>query len=202
MLCQGMSTLARLAQLAICPTPPASSSSHASLADGKVIPTADSLALFAASFCRSEPYDPYIPGSNPNQPGGGPGPSGGGSGGAKANDKTAKIQQQIDDTVGIMRENITKVAERGERLDALQDKTGEFAAGLVHRDLRCLVQRRLRTWMLRVAEGSCHERALTRGHALPQTRSPRARKASAVAPTGSASRWCVRCVFFFLWEQY
>ena len=25
-----------------------------------------------------------------------------------------------------MRENITKVAERGERLDSLQDKTGEF----------------------------------------------------------------------------
>jgi len=28
--------------------------------------------------------------------------------------------------VGIMHENITKVAERGERLDALQDKTGEW----------------------------------------------------------------------------
>jgi hypothetical protein len=26
-----------------------------------------------------------------------------------------------------MRENITKVAERGERLDALQDKTGAFS---------------------------------------------------------------------------
>ncbi|GAA5959274.1 hypothetical protein JCM21900_003911, partial [Sporobolomyces salmonicolor] len=70
----------------------------------------------------SEPYDPYIPGSNPNQPGGGPGPSSG----AK-NNKTAAIQQQIDDTVGIMRENITKVAERGERLDALQDKTDTLA---------------------------------------------------------------------------
>lgn len=61
---------------------------------------------------RSEPYDPYLPrnGSSSN-------PSG--------NPKTAAIQQQIDDTVGIMRENITKVAERGERLDSLQDKTGE-----------------------------------------------------------------------------
>jgi Synaptobrevin len=27
-----------------------------------------------------------------------------------------------------MRENITKVAERGERLDSLQDKTGELAS--------------------------------------------------------------------------
>lgn len=35
--------------------------------------------------------------------------------------------QQIDDTVGIMRENINKVAERGERLDSLQDKTDNLA---------------------------------------------------------------------------
>lgn len=75
--------------------------------------------LYFAS--RSEPYDPYLPrggsSSNPPQQGGG-------------NAKTAAIQAQIDDTVGIMRENITKVAERGERLDSLQDKTGAlwFAA--------------------------------------------------------------------------
>jgi len=31
--------------------------------------------------------------------------------------------QEIDSTVGIMRENINKVSDRGERLDALQDKT-------------------------------------------------------------------------------
>jgi vesicle-associated membrane protein 4 len=30
-----------------------------------------------------------------------------------------------------MRENITKVAERGERLDALQDKTGAFGRGFL-----------------------------------------------------------------------
>lgn len=59
---------------------------------------------------RSEPYDPYLPRS--------------GSSSNSGNPKTAAIQQQIDDTVGIMRENITKVAERGERLDSLQDKTG------------------------------------------------------------------------------
>lgn len=62
----------------------------------------------------SEPYDPYIPGGAPA-----------GSMPSQSNAKTAAIQAQIDDTVGIMRENITKVAERGERLDALQDKTGE-----------------------------------------------------------------------------
>ncbi|KAG2351657.1 synaptobrevin-domain-containing protein [Suillus spraguei] len=66
----------------------------------------------------SEPYDPYLPrnGSSSN-------PAGGSSQGG--NPKTAAIQQQIDDTVGIMRENITKVAERGERLDSLQDKTAK-----------------------------------------------------------------------------
>ena len=74
---------------------------------------------------RSEPYDPYLP------RGGGatPGPS-------QGNAKTAAIQAQIDDTVGIMRENITKVAERGERLDQLQDKTGEFTLSC---GLRCCV---------------------------------------------------------------
>jgi vesicle-associated membrane protein 4 len=55
-------------------------------------------------------------------------PAGGQAGGS--NNKTAAIQQQIDETVGIMRDNITKVAERGERLDSLQDKTGELSFGL------------------------------------------------------------------------
>lgn len=61
----------------------------------------------------NEPYDPYVPSA---------------SGSATAgNNKTAAIQAQIDDTVGIMRENINKVAERGERLDTLQDKTDNLA---------------------------------------------------------------------------
>jgi len=67
----------------------------------------------------SEPYDPYLPrnGSSSNPSGSGPG----------GNAKTAAIQAQIDDTVEIMRDNITKVAERGERLDSLQDKTDNLA---------------------------------------------------------------------------
>ncbi|CAG8680363.1 15144_t:CDS:2 [Dentiscutata erythropus] len=59
-------------------------------------------------FEQSEAYDPYVP---KDGTAGGP-PS-----------KTAQIQKQIDETVGIMRDNINRVAERGERLDALQDKT-------------------------------------------------------------------------------
>jgi len=64
----------------------------------------------------NQPYDPYIPGGSSNPPPG-----------QKGNAKTQAIQAQIDDTVGIMRDNITKVAERGERLDTLQDKTDNLA---------------------------------------------------------------------------
>ncbi|GFZ44817.1 Synaptobrevin homolog 1, partial [Saitozyma sp. JCM 24511] len=68
----------------------------------------------------SEPYDPYIPsGSRPggssSAPQGSQGPN------------IADIQQQIDSTIETMHDNITKVAERGERLDALQDKTDTLA---------------------------------------------------------------------------
>jgi vesicle-associated membrane protein 4 len=74
---------------------------------------------FALHDHRSEPYDPYLPrGASSTHPGGNP--------------KTAAIQAQIDDTVGIMRDNITKVAERGERLDQLQDKTGAFLFPFIH----------------------------------------------------------------------
>ncbi|KAJ9200938.1 hypothetical protein DTO166G4_7579 [Paecilomyces variotii] len=62
---------------------------------------------------REQPYDPYIPS-------GGSAPSGG-------NQRTAALQAQIDDTVGVMRENINKVSQRGERLDSLQDKTDNLA---------------------------------------------------------------------------
>ncbi|KAF9451605.1 synaptobrevin [Macrolepiota fuliginosa MF-IS2] len=63
----------------------------------------------------SEPYDPYLPRNGSSSTPG------------QGNNKTAAIQAQIDDTVGIMRDNITKVAERGERLDSLQDKTDNLA---------------------------------------------------------------------------
>ncbi|ODQ56292.1 synaptobrevin [Saitoella complicata NRRL Y-17804] len=74
----------------------------------------------------SEPYDPYIPAAGGSGTSGAPA-AGAAAGGRQGNPKTAAIQQQIDDTVGIMRENINKVAERGERLDSLQDKTDNLA---------------------------------------------------------------------------
>lgn len=61
----------------------------------------------------SAPYDPYIP-NNGNQA-------------AKGNARTQALQAQIDDTVDVMRNNIHMVSQRGERLDALQDKTDNLA---------------------------------------------------------------------------
>ncbi|KAJ5887756.1 hypothetical protein N7495_007797 [Penicillium taxi] len=61
------------------------------------------------------PYDPYIPAG------------GAGASAPNGNQRTAALQAQIDDTVGVMRENINKVSQRGERLDSLQDKTDNLA---------------------------------------------------------------------------
>ncbi|OAX77627.1 hypothetical protein ACJ72_08072, partial [Emergomyces africanus] len=67
---------------------------------------------------REQPYDPYIP-SGSNQPAA--------NGANSGNQRTAALQAQIDDTVGVMRENINKVSQRGENLDSLQDKTDNLA---------------------------------------------------------------------------
>ncbi|PWN19623.1 synaptobrevin [Microstroma glucosiphilum] len=63
-------------------------------------------------------YDPYTPGG---------GHAAGGSSSAAGNNKTAHIQAQIDETVGVMRDNIQKVNERGENLNDLQGKTDNLA---------------------------------------------------------------------------
>lgn len=67
---------------------------------------------------HDQPYDPYVPNN-----------TAGSSSAARApsNQRTATLQAQIDDTVGVMRENISKVSQRGERLDSLQDKTDNLA---------------------------------------------------------------------------
>ncbi|CAD6586500.1 MAG: hypothetical protein CYPHOPRED_003562 [Cyphobasidiales sp. Tagirdzhanova-0007] len=88
----------------------------------------------------NEPYDPYVsptgsaPSSGGRQPGsaasGGrqPGSAGStGEAGSGNNARTAAIQAEIDNTVNIMQDNIKKVAERGERLESLQDKTDTLA---------------------------------------------------------------------------
>ncbi|ORZ28796.1 synaptobrevin [Lobosporangium transversale] len=57
----------------------------------------------------STPYDPH------------PGPS----------SKTAQLQQQVNDVVGIMQQNIDSVRDRGEKLDSLQHKTSDLEQGAV-----------------------------------------------------------------------
>ncbi|WVW81485.1 hypothetical protein I302_103479 [Kwoniella bestiolae CBS 10118] len=85
-----------------------------------------SVCLISSNFPTdrsAEPYDPYIPaGSSAPAQGGAAG-----QGGGQQNKKIAAIQQQIDETVNTMHDNIQRVAERGERLDALQDKTDTLA---------------------------------------------------------------------------
>lgn len=62
---------------------------------------------------NSQPYDPYVgSGSGHGQPG---------------TNRAAAIQSQIDETVGVMRDNIQKVNERGENLNDLQGKTDNLA---------------------------------------------------------------------------
>ncbi|AET39856.1 SNAP receptor SNC2 Ecym_5066 [Eremothecium cymbalariae DBVPG len=58
----------------------------------------------------SVPYDPYVPPEGTN-----------------SQSKAAVLKAEIDDTVGIMRDNINKVAERGERLTSIQDKADNLA---------------------------------------------------------------------------
>lgn len=67
-------------------------------------------------------YDPYIPaGGASSNPTGSKGAAGAGS------SRTAQIQAQIEETVGVMRDNINKVHERGENLNSLQDKTDNLS---------------------------------------------------------------------------
>lgn len=80
----------------------------------------------------NDPYDPYVSptGSTPSSAGRQPGSAGSGGatpGSAGNNARTAAIQAEIDNTVNIMQDNIKKVAERGERLESLQDKTDTLA---------------------------------------------------------------------------
>lgn len=42
-----------------------------------------------------------------------------------------RVQGQVDEVVGVMKNNITKVMERGDRLDELQDKSGKCRTNLV-----------------------------------------------------------------------
>jgi len=67
---------------------------------------------------REQPYDPYIPSASNNADG---------SATHNGNERTTVLQDTIKSTVDVMRDNITKVSQRGEQLDSLQDKTDNLA---------------------------------------------------------------------------
>lgn len=46
-----------------------------------------------------------------------------------------RVQSQVDEVIDVMQENISKVIERGERLDDLQDKSGEWPQPGTARDV-------------------------------------------------------------------
>ncbi|GAN08322.1 synaptobrevin [Mucor ambiguus] len=70
----------------------------------------------------AEPYDPYIPNATTSNSSKQP----------QESAKTARVQQQVDEVVGIMQENIDKVMQRGERLVDLQGKTEDLQATAGH----------------------------------------------------------------------
>jgi vesicle-associated membrane protein 4 len=49
-----------------------------------------------------------------------------------ANSDLQNLHHQIDDTVIVMQQNIKKVAQRGERLDSLQDTTDDLSVSAKH----------------------------------------------------------------------
>lgn len=70
-------------------------------------------------MASSVPYDPYLPSS-----GQGSTPA---AGGRSADPRIANIQGQLDNSVNVMNQNIQAMADRGERLDSLQNKTDQLA---------------------------------------------------------------------------
>lgn len=56
-----------------------------------------------------------------------------------------RVQSQVDEVIDVMQENISKVIERGERLDDLQDKSGELCQS---RKVRVIVSKSTRQMYL------------------------------------------------------
>ncbi|XP_016077081.1 PREDICTED: vesicle-associated membrane protein 4 isoform X1 [Miniopterus natalensis] len=62
------------------------------------------------------------------------------------NDKIKHVQNQVDEVIDVMQENITKVIERGERLDELQDKSDKRIplCRLILVSILCVIQKAYR----------------------------------------------------------
>ncbi|KAL3897499.1 MAG: hypothetical protein SGCHY_003375 [Lobulomycetales sp.] len=52
-----------------------------------------------------------------------------GQAGPSNGNKVNEVQREVDEVIGVMQNNIDKVVTRGEKLDALQDKTDDLQQG-------------------------------------------------------------------------
>jgi len=73
-------------------------------------------------------------------------PAAGGSGPADtgSDDKAKRVQNQVDEVIGIMHNNIEKVMARGEKLESLQSKTDDLQQGALQFKRGRLKKKRLR----------------------------------------------------------
>jgi hypothetical protein len=65
---------------------------------------------------RDPAYDPFIPKASVQD------------------QKTARVQRQVDDVMNVMKENIEKVQERGMKMDVLKEKAGKNIQQIKTRD--------------------------------------------------------------------
>jgi vesicle-associated membrane protein 4 len=69
--------------------------------------------------------------------------------------RTSKIQAEIDEATIVMKENLMKTAERGERIDSLEQKSQNISAqaGLLRRGANrvrkrmCIAEMKARAWL-------------------------------------------------------
>ncbi|KAI5300604.1 hypothetical protein KEM55_006246 [Ascosphaera atra] len=90
-------------------------------------------------------YDPYVPRSNTNTPA---------AREAGGNNRTAALQATIDDTVGVMKDNINAATRRGEGLENLEDKS-DALVGSAGQFKRNAGQARKRMWWKNKKMGCC-----------------------------------------------
>lgn len=64
----------------------------------------------------------------------------------KSSEKIQAVQSQVQDVVGVMKQNIDKVVERGDCLDDLQDKSDNLADGARNFSNRAVRLRKKMWW--------------------------------------------------------
>ncbi|XP_076812064.1 vesicle-associated membrane protein 4-like [Clavelina lepadiformis] len=68
------------------------------------------------------------------------------NGPSTASDKVKRVQNQVNEVVGVMQTNIGKVMDRGERLEDLQDKSESLADSATNFNIRATKLRKQMWW--------------------------------------------------------